>query len=327
MTDPLRLSIVGAGGMGSFHARTLARFPGVEVALVADPAAHAGEVASELGAHLTSDPLAGATADGIDAVVISSPDETHAELTLAAIATGKRVLCEKPLASTVADARAVVDAEVELGRRVVQVGFMREYDLAHRQVADAIADDGPVRLLRSVHRNTDQGPRTDLLVVGQSIVHDLHSIRFLTGREITALTSYPTRREDGSLVHVLLVCELADGGYGVTEFDDDAFAYEVLVEVTGRRATVTSAGPTRAIERRDAGVSQRIGRDWFGWFADAYRIQDEAWVDSLRGREAVGPSTWDGFAAQVAVDAAMRSVADGGGRVAVELPARPPLFD
>ncbi|MEO1062476.1 MAG: Gfo/Idh/MocA family oxidoreductase [Actinomycetota bacterium] len=327
MAAPARLAVIGAGGMGSFHARTLARIPGVEVALIADPVPEAsGPLAVELGADATSDPAEAATAEGIDAVVIASPDETHAELTLAAMATGKRVLCEKPLASTVADARAVVEAETELGRRVVQVGFMREYDLAHRQVVEAIAADEPLRLIRSVHRNTDNGPRTDLLVVGQSIVHDLHSIRFMTGREIVAVRAFGSRRPDGSLVHVLVVCELDGSGNAVIEFDDDAFAYEVLVEVTIGRATVTTAGPLRATERRGGSVTRTIGPDWFGWFAEAYRIQDEAWVRSLDDDEASGPSTWDGLAAQIGVDAALRSL-DDGQRVAVELPPRPALFE
>jgi myo-inositol 2-dehydrogenase/D-chiro-inositol 1-dehydrogenase len=180
-------------------------------------------------------------------------------------------------------------------------------------------------LLRSVHRNTNAEARSDLGVVGQSIVHDLHSIRFMTGSEITAVTGYGTRRDSGGLLHVVLMCELSGPGYGMVEFDDDGFAYEVVVDVTAGKATVTTAGPTRAVERRDAGVTTTIGRDWFGWFADAYRIQDQAWVRSLSDDAASGPSTWDGLAAQVVVEAAIESL-QGAGRVEVQLGERPPLF-
>ena len=322
-----RIALVGAGGMGSFHARTLARIPGARVALIADPFGdNAATLATELGATATLDPMAAAVSDDIDAVVIASPDETHAELTLAAMAAGKRVLCEKPLATTIADAQAVVDAEVAHGSRVVQLGFMREYDLPHRQVVEAIAADSPLHLIRSLHRNTNADARTDLGVVGQSIVHDLHSIRFMSGSEITAVTGYATRRADTSLLHVVLMCELSGGGHGLVEFDDDGFAYEVMVDVTIGNSTISTAGPVRATERRDAGVTQTIGRDWFGWFADAYRVQDDAWVQSLSDEAASGPSTWDGFAAQVVVGAALESL-DGGGRVEVALPHRPALYD
>ncbi|MFI5425603.1 Gfo/Idh/MocA family protein [Aeromicrobium sp. UC242_57] len=64
----------------------------------------------------------------VDAVIIASPDFTHADLTKACFAAGKPVLCEKPLAVTAADALSVVEAEVALGRRLLQVGFMRRYD-------------------------------------------------------------------------------------------------------------------------------------------------------------------------------------------------------
>lgn len=327
MTQTHRIALIGAGGMGSFHARTLADIAGADVALIADPFGdNAADLAAELGAEATLDPLEAAVSDAVDAVVIASPDETHAELTLAAMAAGKRILCEKPLATTVANAQSVVDAEVALGRRVVQMGFMREYDLPHRQVVEAIGARSPVLLIKSLHRNTNAESRTDLGVIGQSIVHDLHSIRFMSGQEIESVSGYATRRDDGALLHVVLMCELVGGGHGLVEFDDDGFAYEVMVDVTVGHSTISTAGPVRATERRDAGVTQTIGRDWFGWFADAYRVQDAAWVQSLSGETASGPSTWDGLAAQVVVDAALASL-EGGGRVEVELPERPALFD
>ncbi len=319
-----RVAVIGCGGMGTFHARTLAGIRGAEVALLADPFGgdRVAGLAAELGATFSEDTAGAAVADDIDAVVIASPDETHAELSLAAMAAGKRILCEKPLATTVADARAVVDAEVALGHRAIQVGFMREYDLPHVQLVDALAEAGPIHLVRAVHRNTNAESRADLAVIGQSVVHDLHSLRFLTGAEIVAVTAHGRRRGDGGLLHIVLVCEMSDGSVGVIEFDDDGFAYEVAVEVTATGTTVTTAGPVRAIERRDAAIRTTIGRDWFGWFADAYRVQDAAWVRSLDDDVASGPSTWDGLVAQVVVEAAIASAASGE-RTPVTLPAPP----
>ncbi len=322
-----RIAVIGCGGMGTFHARTLAEIRGAEVALLADPFGgdRVAALGAELGAAVSEDVAAAAVSDDIDAVVIASPDETHAELTRAAMAAGKRVLCEKPLATTVDDARSVVDAEAALGRRVVQLGFMREYDLPHTQLLAALDGGGPLHLLRAVHRNTNADSRTDLAVVGQSVVHDLHSLRFISGQEIVAVTAYSRRRDDGGLRHLTLTCELAGGALGMIEFDDDGFAYEVLVEVTAERGTVTTAGPVRALERRDAAIRTTIGRDWFGWFAEAYRMQDAAWVRSLDDDAASGPSTWDGLVAQVVVEAAIAS-ATTGERTAVTPPRRPDLF-
>ena len=74
----------------------------------------------------------------MDAVLIASPDTTHADLTIACIEAGKPVLCEKPLATAVADAERVVRAELAAGRRLVQVGFMRVYDRTHVDVYDML---------------------------------------------------------------------------------------------------------------------------------------------------------------------------------------------
>ncbi len=78
---------------------------------------------------------------------------------------GKPILCEKPLAVLEADARAVLDAEVALGRRLVQVGFMRRFDPGYVQLKAELSDDGignPL-IVHSIHRNTSApyGLRTE----------------------------------------------------------------------------------------------------------------------------------------------------------------------
>jgi len=126
--------------MGSFHAHTLAALAGVEVVAVADPyEPNRARVADALGCEAIAEPIILACRDDLDGVVIASPDDTHPELAVAALEAGAFVLCEKPLASTAAAARCVVDAEVAFGQRRIQMGFMREYDPAHRQLAQAIA--------------------------------------------------------------------------------------------------------------------------------------------------------------------------------------------
>ena len=108
---------MGVGGMGSFHARTLARFAGVDVVSIADPhQPNAVAAADETGARVVADPYELIADPGINAVVIASPDDTHADLAVAATDRGLFTLCEKPLATTVADAKRVVDAELRAGR-------------------------------------------------------------------------------------------------------------------------------------------------------------------------------------------------------------------
>ena len=105
----------------------------------------AGAATPESGESLIASP-------DVDAVVICSPDFTHAELVLACLEAEKPVMCEKPLALTIAESAALVDAEVTLGRRLVQVGFMRRYDTSLSALRDALrggelgaGTDGPPR--------------------------------------------------------------------------------------------------------------------------------------------------------------------------------------
>lgn len=321
-----RVGVIGVGGMGSFHARTLAALAGVEVTVVADVyAPNVERVSTELGCEGSLDPLSVARRTDLDGVVIASPDDTHPDLAIAAIEAGSMVLCEKPLAAALDDARRVVDAEVGHGRRVVQMGFMREYDPAHVQLRDELPGVGRIDYVRTVHRNANRTRRPLQQIVVQSLVHDVHSVRFLTGVEINDVTAFGAGADDGSFRHVLARAALSNGGQAGLEFDDGGFAYEVTVEVLGRDADAMAGPPTRAVVRRDGRVGIDLGNDWFGWFADAYRIQDQAWVDSIRGGNAVGPSVWDGYVAQAVVEAMMVSLAEHR-TVRIDTGDRPALY-
>jgi myo-inositol 2-dehydrogenase/D-chiro-inositol 1-dehydrogenase len=65
------------------------------------------------------------------------------------------------------------------------------------------------------------------------------------------------------------------------------------------------------VRRRKGSLDTYIGPDWFAWFAEAYRAQDQAWVASIAAGAAVGPSAWDGLVAQHVVEAIIRSLTTG----------------
>jgi len=321
------VAVIGAGGMGEFHARTLAAHPQVDLITVADPdTTRAEQVAAATASTPSTAPDTAAASAETAAVVIASPDETHAELALMALAAGKRVLCEKPLATTVADAERVLEAEIAIGARRLQLGLMREYDPAHTQVRDALTDLGPPHFMRCVHRNTNGSWTRPLdVVVGQSAVHDLHTIRWLSGEEIVAVSGFGTPRP-GGWQQVTLICEMASGWHAIVEFDDDSFAYEVSVEVAAARGRVSSGIPTTATVGRAGAVARHVGADWFGRFAPAYRSEVDAWVGGLgEGQAVVGPSAWDGLAVQRVVQAAIEAL-ETDRRVPVEQAGRPALY-
>ena len=114
MTNQISVGVIGTGGMGARHARNLStQVADARVAAVMDlDRSRAEAVAAECGdARAYGDAEALIADPAVDAVVIASPDPTHAALTLACLAAGKPVLCEKPLAASLAEAERVVRAE------------------------------------------------------------------------------------------------------------------------------------------------------------------------------------------------------------------------
>ncbi|MGI9612238.1 MAG: Gfo/Idh/MocA family protein [Acidimicrobiales bacterium] len=321
------MAVLGAGGMGACHADHIDELAGAEVGWVADPDEATGRATAErVGADWLADGHEALAA--ADAVVVATPDRFHHELVAAAIEQRLPVLCEKPLTVELGDALALLQAEIKAGRRLVQVGFMREYHEAHVQVRDAMAPLGEVNHLRCVHRNTNKNldGRTRTLdeMLVQSLIHDIHTVRFLSGTEITSVVTKTVERERG-LRFVLLTCELSNGGLATIEFDDAAAGYEVWVEVDSEGGNVVAAQPLRASVRRSGALASTIGDDWFSPFLDAYRAEMQAWLLAAASGTSTGPTVWDGYAAQVVVEAAVRSGASGAPEP-VELSAKPDLY-
>lgn len=324
--EATRIGVIGVGGMGAFHARTLAGLSAVEVVAVADPlGANRAAVAADVGCDAFAD-ADDVLALDLDGVVIASPDETHAELTLAALALERFVLCEKPLAVTLDGADRIIAAEVDLGRRLVQLGFMREYDPAHVQLLEAIGTCGRIDHLRALHRNAHDQVRPLERIVRQSMVHDVHSVRFLTGAEITEVTAFGSTPVGDSFRYVTAVCRLDTGGHAVLEFDDVGYAYEVSVEVIGADGDAITGYPPRVVTRHGGSIDEFVGPDWFARFGEAYAIQDLRWVESIRAGIATGPSAWDGRVAESVVAAILTSFEEDRTVGVPSSPDRPSLY-
>ena len=159
----IRVGLVGTGGMGAMHARSLHRKVAAArvVALSDVNAERARTVAEECGSAAVFGDAVEMIRDGaVEAVVIASPDPTHAPLTLECLRLGKPVLCEKPLATSSTQALEIVEAEVGVGEQLVQVGFMRRYDPQHVDVKNVAASGaiGQPVLFKGWHRNAEIPP-------------------------------------------------------------------------------------------------------------------------------------------------------------------------
>lgn len=331
----LAVGVIGAGSIGTDHVRRLAhQVAGSRVAAVFDVAteraaqvaASAGATAHRQAADVIADP-------DVEAVVIASPGSTHAALVLDCLAAGKPVLCEKPLAETAADALAVVRAEAGLGRRLVQVGFMRRYDPGYLQVKSTM-DSGAVGeplLLHCVHRNAAPGPGfTTEMALTDSVVHEIDAGRWLLGAEFAAVTVVAVRPSPlagpGIRDPQLILLETAAGVLvEVESFVNCRYGYDVRCEVVGSLGTVSLDTPASGAVTLAGVRSTPVPADWRERFAEAYRRELQEWVDGVAAGRPAGPTAWDGYAAAAVAEACVSSL-HSGSRTVVELASPPALY-
>ena len=320
--DPIPVGVIGTGGMGGMHAENLhSMVPGARVAAVSDvDTARAGKIAEECGgAAIFEDAVELIRDDSVEAVVIASPDPTHAPLTLECLKHEKPVLCEKPLADSADAALTVVEAEVEMGRKLVQVGFMRRYDPQHVAVKEAVESGavGAPLLFKGWHRNADLDPGiTSEWVVINATIHDIDSARWFIEEEIDEVfvRGMNTATKLGEDVWDLQLIQFSTTGGRMGSIETNVvsgYGYEVGVELVGERGTVQTAPPAGAVVRRDRASSQRIENNWLERFHTAYVIEMQQWVESLSNGRPASPDAWDGYASLVAADACIVSLRSG----------------
>jgi myo-inositol 2-dehydrogenase/D-chiro-inositol 1-dehydrogenase len=314
-----RVAVVGTGLMGELHARNLrTRVPGAELVALADTdEERASALADELGVAATGDGLGLIGDERVDAVVVASPDVTHTDYALACIAAGKPVLCEKPLAATAASAESVLEAESAGGRRLLQVGFMREFDAAHIAVHEAMRSGriGRPVMFRGTHVNPfPVGHVAVEQAITQSMIHDFNSARFLLGREIVDVYStwVPLDVAADRCQIVTVSATFDDGSLGLIDVNmQSGYGYTVSAEVVGTAGVATTAHPTGAVVLAGGRRSVDVPQSWAARFAPAYLGEMEAWVGSLHTGVPVGPGAWDGYAANAVADAAVASARHG----------------
>ncbi len=330
------VGVVGSGGMGGMHARCLHRkVAGARVAAVSDvDAERAGKVAEECGGAAVFGDAVEMIRDGrVEAVVIASPDPTHAELVLECLRLGKPVLCEKPLATSPEEALGIVEAEVDLGHKLVQVGFMRRYDPQHVDVKNvAVSGDiGKPVLFKGWHRNAQIPPGVDSeWVVINAAIHDLDSARWMLDAEVDEVFVRglnTTGSQEGEFDLQLIQLTFADGRLATIEVNVDAgFGYEVGVEVVGARGTAYTAPPSGATVRLDRVFSQKVDGDWLDRFEPAYTIELQEWIESIDSGRPPAPDAWDGYASLVVAEACIASIKSGKPET-VSVPEKPALYD
>lgn len=313
---PIRLALIGLGGMGMTHLNIFTSLqPQTRIAAVADThAPFADHAASQIPtAAVFYDPLECVKSADVDAVVVATTDDTHFDITHACIARGLHVLCEKPLATTARQSRQIVDAEKTTGRRLVQVGWMRRFDTAYRNLHSALRNGtvGAPVLISQRHRNPLSVIKfNERELITSSASHDIDVFRWLCGEDVAEVSAITKTSQDGAAVIVVLTLTSRSGVLGVMELGrGPGLSYDIGCDIIGSAGalTLSSTGPEPVDER----AAQPDTEAWMQRFAQAYRTQDAAWLTAIATGSPVGASARDGYATNTVIDAALASLDSG----------------
>ncbi len=320
----LKIGILSAAHVHtSSYARALQQIPGVTLAgLWDDNVTHGQQRAEEYGTTFEAD--LDRFLEGCDAVVICSENVRHRELTVKAAEAGRHVLCEKPLATTTADARAMVEACQKAGV-LLGTAFPVRQSGAVISLRDAVRNGvlGHVLMIRGTNRGTMPGGWfVDKSLSGggaitDHTVHVVDAIRFVTGEEITSVYAqadthfYPDLAvEDCGLI----IMELSGGG--IVSLDpswsrpNQAFPTwgDVTMEVSGTEGV---ANVDYTAEHTKLYSNSRVRAAQLGWGEDNDLLLVTDFVRAIREGRAPMASGEDGMRAVEVVEAAYASIASG----------------
>jgi UDP-N-acetylglucosamine 3-dehydrogenase len=199
---PLRLGVVGVGVMGANHARVLADLAEVKLVGIADSDPKQRDLVSEaLGCAGHAD-VEALIAGGVDAITIAAPTHLHHDLALTCVRHGVHILVEKPIASSVAEGRAIIAAAQRAGVTLM-IGHVERFNPAVEAIKTAIRDEDILSI--AITRVGPFPPRmSNVGVVIDLAVHDIDLIRWFTDSDIVEvqpqLSNAVAEREDIALL-------------------------------------------------------------------------------------------------------------------------------
>jgi myo-inositol 2-dehydrogenase / D-chiro-inositol 1-dehydrogenase len=326
----VRVALVGAGRAGMVHGVNLVEYVrSAEVTAIIESAADvAARAAATLGGPAVFSTLDDAVqANLFDAVVITTPTFTHADLAVTAARAGKHVFCEKPMALTLGQCTDMMVAAREAEVRL-QIGFMRhfqpEFVEAKRRIG--AGEIGEPMVIKSLTRGPGLPPRWawDMSVSNGMLAevnsHDFDCVRWLVGSDLkrvyaeTINVKGAARGVDAANFYDNAVVALRFESNAVGTIDGTCpadYGYDARVEIVGSEGLLVIGDilgqPILQVKDRDTGAVIPSHRTWPDRFAEGYRAEMRAFVDSVV--EGMDPEAGgeDGYHALCAVIAANRS--------------------
>ncbi len=318
----IKIGLLGAGRIGRIHGVNVAASAKARLVAVADALPDAATaLAQELGARADS-PAAILAANDIDAVLICSSTDTHADLIEAAVKADKAVFCEKPVDLSSDRIKRCLDVVAAAGKPLM-IGFNRRFDPnfaeARRRIrAGAI---GSVELVSIISRDPSPPPPSYVARSGglfrDMMIHDLDMARFLLGEEpvevhaVGACLVDPGIGAAGDVDTAAVLLKTASGKIAqITNSRRATYGYDQRFEVHGSKGMVRAQNmPMTTVETAtEAGfLADPVLPFFLERYAAAYRAELEHFLDALATGTPPSPSGEDGLRAQLLADAATLS--------------------
>jgi myo-inositol 2-dehydrogenase / D-chiro-inositol 1-dehydrogenase len=322
----VRFGLLGAGRIGKVHAKAVTGDAGAKLVAVADAMAPAAQaIADQYGCEVRSIEAIMAASD-IDAVVICTPTDTHADLIEAAVKAGKAVFCEKPIDLSLARVKTCLEV-VRAQKGTLMVGFNRRFD-PHFRAVRAEIDKGTIGVPEMVViTSRDPGaPPVEYIARSGGIfrdmtIHDFDMARFLLGEEISEVVATAAALVDpaigvaGDFDSVQVLLKTASGRQAVISNSRRAtYGYDQRIEVHGSLGSVSAENqrPVSIEVATAAGYTRPPLHDFFMTrYTEAYAAEIASFIAAVGGKGAAEPTGEDGLIALALAEAALKSVAEG----------------
>ena len=310
--EQLHIGIIGAGRIGRVHAETIAfRLPDAQVVAITDVNREAAQaVAARCGIAKVAESSAEIFADPqIEAVLICSSTDTHADLIAQAANAGKHIFCEKPIARSLSQIDLALTAVKNAGVQL-QIGFNRRFDPNFARVRKAVASGeiGTPSLLHIISRDPAPPPLSYIRVSGGMFVdmtiHDFDMARFLIGDEVEEIYAAggvlidPAIGQAGDVDTALIVLRFRNGVIGTIDNSRKAaYGYDQRVEILGSEGKIETGNcfPNQAVVSNGKHVYQDLPLNFFmERYTESFARELQSFVSAVREKRPTEVTGMDG---------------------------------
>ena len=329
-SDKLGVCVIGAGRAGLIHAVNFAgRVKNARLTAIAEPNRVTAEQACrelELDRHYP-DYRQALEDDAVDAMVVVTPTAYHKDIVVAAADAGKHILCEKPMAMSVAECDAMI-AAAEKNDVVLQIGFMRRFDQSFVYAKEQIKQGaiGDVVLVKSLTRGPSIPQRWQYDIaksngpLAEVNSHDIDTLRWFTESEFEQVYAIagnyrcPEARQEfpDFYDNVVMVATFVNGMQGSIDGAVSVrYGYDARLEVVGTEGVLFVGRLDQSgvvVCNLSSGLKTPAVESWRNRFTEAYRHEDQGFVDAVLNGTPSAVSGHDGKMAVKVVNAGNQSI-------------------